>query len=63
MFQILPEEPPPNLDIQHENIFLEANDGGFEVRDFCKDMEDLKCQLEHNVAALFLKMSSALNIS
>lgn len=58
-----PEELPPNLDIQHEKIFLEIDDGEFEVTDVCEDVEDLKSQLEHNVADLFLKMSSILNIS
>lgn len=50
------EEPSPN--VQHEDSAPE-----FEDTDFSEDVEDLEGQLEHNVAALFLKMSSILNIS
>ena len=48
-------EPSPNI---HEDSAPE-----FEDTDFSEAVEDLEGQLEHNVAALFLKMSSILNIS
>ena len=58
----IPEEPPPSLNIQAEDNVSVADDSDFEVVD-SEDAKGLESQLEHNVAALFLKMSSVLNIS
>lgn len=58
----IPEEPPPSLNIQAEDNVSVADDSDFEVMD-SEDAKGLESQLEHNVAALFLKMSSVLNIS
>ncbi|XP_044220472.1 uncharacterized protein LOC122990957 [Thunnus albacares] len=58
----LPEEPPPSLNIQAEDNVSVADDSDFEVVE-SEDAEGLESQLEHNLAALFLKMSSVLNIS
>lgn len=55
---------PPNVDVQPEDgppedISPEADE--FETTEFSEDVEE--SQLEHNIAALFLKMSSILNIT
>lgn len=57
------EEPPPNMNTQTEDSASETDDVEAEVTELSEDVEDLESQLEHNVAALFLKMSSILNIS
>ena len=57
------EEPPPNINIQTEGSAPETDEVEAEVTELNEDVEDLESQLEHNVAALFLKMLSILNIS
>lgn len=60
--EIMHEHPSPNLNIEQEA-------GGSEPDDYELEVSSLKAkstwtnQLEHDVAALFLKMTSALNIS
>lgn len=55
-------ELPTSASVQLEESGPENDDTDCEVAEL-KDVEDLEIQLEHNVAALFLKMSSILNIS
>ncbi|RCU38832.1 hypothetical protein DVA76_16805 [Acinetobacter baumannii] len=57
------EVPPPNINIQPEDSAPETDQVEFEVTELNEDVGDLESQLEHNVAAVFLKMSSILNIS
>lgn len=57
------EEPSPNINIQPEDSAPDTDEVEFEVSELSEDVEGLESQLEHNVAALFLKMSSILNIS
>lgn len=52
-----------HLNVQPEDSVPEADDVEFEVTEFSEDVEDLESQLGHNVAALFPKMSSILNIT
>lgn len=57
------EELPQNVSAQLEDSYPEVDDTDSEVAEQSEDVEDLEIQLECNVAALFLKMSSILNIS
>lgn len=54
--------PAVNLDIQFVNDVAEA-DVELEVSEVSEDVNDLERQLEHNVAALLLKMSAILNVT
>lgn len=51
------------MSVQLEESDPEVDDIDCELADLNEDTEDLENQLERNVAALFLKMSSILNIS
>lgn len=57
------EKLPTNVSAQVEERDPEIDDIDCEVPELNEDVEDLEDQLECNVAALFLKMSSILNIS
>lgn len=59
----VPEELPLDLNVEAEVSVPEADDVELEASEFEVDVEDLENQLEHNLAALFLKMTSVLNIS
>lgn len=56
------EELPTNESVQLEESDPEVDDIDCEVAEQNEDVVDLENQLERNVAALFLKMSSILNI-
>lgn len=67
------EEPSSDINAQSKDSALETDEVELEVTELSDDVDDLmvtelneddlESQLEHNVAALFLKMSSILNIS